>query len=125
MIDWRMRRVRWMFAGGLLALLVAVGAIWAQRSCRVVVHNAASFDRSRMVIIGPGWRWVVADLPADASRTEALDENAGAGRWELSLRPGGGPVAETWFEPGPGRRLIVRIRGDDGVEWEALPAWWE
>jgi len=32
--------------------------------------------------------------------------------------------ADTWFGPGPGRRLVVHVYTDDRVEFSLIEPWW-
>jgi hypothetical protein len=123
-IDLRLRRVRGLLGGALLGLVVLAGVAWSTLRCRLVVYSQGIVERSGVVVAGPDWRWVVPPLSADDSRECTIATGAAEGRWEVALR-GGKSGGETWFAPGPGRRLIVRILEDDAIELQVMKAWWE
>ena len=125
MIDLRMKRVQWALGGALLLLAGLLMAVFNHRRCEVVIYNEAAFERSGLVVTGGGESWMVEPLHAEGSRQHRVAVDTAGETWGVHLRAGAAPLGETWFEPGPGRRLIVRIWPDDSVEFQVLGAWWE
>ena len=125
MIDLRMKRLRWALGSVLLVVVGLLVAVINHRRCEVLIYNEAAFERSGVVVTGGPETWFVEPLHAEGSRQRRVDSDASGETWSVQLRRGADAVAETWFEPGPGRGLIVRIGSDDSVEFQVVDAWWE
>ena len=125
MIDLRMKRVQWAAGAVLLVVGSLLVAVMNNRRCDVVIYNEAAFERVGVVVSGGSETWFVEPLPAEGSRRWRVDADAAGRTWAVQLRRGAEAPTETWFEPGPGRRLIVRIWPHDSVELQVVDAWWE
>jgi len=124
-IDFSLQRTRWV-VGISLALVAAVMLLIASsRRCEIVVYNDSAVLRGGGVVYHDARRWEVGHLPPDGSRQRPGPASLAEGSWRILLGPAGDEGREIWFKPGPGRRLIVRIRWDDTVEYDVRPAWWE
>lgn len=125
MIDFSLQRTRWI--GGIVAALVlSLGLLaWNSRKCEIVVYNEAAVPRGGVVLLHEDWRWEVEQLPAEGSRHQTVPASLEEGTWRVLLGQAGDAEREVWFAPGPGRRLIVRIRWDGTVDHDVRPAWWE
>lgn len=77
------------------------------------------------MFITDDWRWEVELLPAEGSRRRTVPNDVAGGTWRVGLGQTGDPGRELWFEPGPGRRLMVHIRRDGTIRYDTRPAWWE
>ncbi|MCC5023376.1 MAG: hypothetical protein J6386_11560 [Candidatus Synoicihabitans palmerolidicus] len=125
MIDLRMRRVRWIL-GGVILSMVAVGVGgWNSRRCAIVIYNESTVDRAGVSVHGERTVWRVPRLDAERSRRRNVDIKVPASKWVVHLGRAGDVGTEAWFEPAPGRKMIVRIWPDDKVEIQVIEAWWE
>lgn len=125
MIDFRLRRTRWLVGGLAVLTLVAVVIVIQSRACTVVVYNESETPREGVAVSAPGFQWRVPPLAGRESRQRKVPAAVGGGSFAVQLGRAGEPGQEIWFEPGPGRRLVVRVWRDGLVEADAQAAWWE
>lgn len=124
-MDFRLRRVRWLAGAAVLLVVALTVGVFNSRRCLVVVYNQASFVRSGVQLSGSGEVWRVKSIEPEQSLSRGIPADTPEGVWHI--RQGGPDAEETevWFEPGPGRRLVVHIWPDGRVEVHPQDAWWE
>ena len=125
MIDLRMRRVRWLVGGGALLLAALAGFTLASRRCAVIVYNETTEPLAGVIVGGSGFDWQVPLMESGQSRVKGIDAGAPGGSWTARVGRAAEVSGETWFEPGPGRRLIIRVWSGELIELEMMKAWWE
>lgn len=125
MIDFRLRRTRWLTGGIALVVVVALVTLFQSRSCSIVVYNESETPREGVTVMAPGFVWRVPPLAGTESRSRRVDTDPASGRFVVHLGRANEPEHEIWFEPGPGRRLVIRIWRDGLIESDVQTPWWE
>jgi len=124
-IDWRMRRTRWLLGATAMLLVALFWLGMASRRCEVIVYNESAEVRAGIMISSGGFQWRVKTLEPGQSRSKGVPANLPGEAWIVHTGRISEGVPESWFEPGEGRRLVVRVWPDGSVEFDATPAWWE
>lgn len=91
----------------------------------MVVYNESAISREGVFVRAPGFNWPVPPLAGRESRRQGLSADLPPGSFEVHLGRAGESGVEVWFEPGPGRRLVIRVWHDGLVETDVRRAWWE
>ena len=125
MIDWRMRRTRWLLGGVSLFVVAVVTLGVTSRRCELVVYNESAEERAGIMIASGGFQWRVKALEPGQSRSTRVPVDLPGGAWIVHTGRAAEGSPESWFEPGPGRRLVVRVWPDGSVDFDAAQAWWE
>lgn len=125
MIDWQMRRTRWLLAGIGLLLLAGVMLGLASRRCEVVVYNESAEVRAGILVTSAGFQWRVKSMDPGQSRSTEVSAIQPGDAWVVHTGRVAEGVGESWFEPGPGRRLVIRVWPDGSIDFDAVTAWWE
>jgi hypothetical protein len=124
-IDFRLRRTRWLATAAVGMLVVVAAIAWNSRACAVIVYNESEDPREGVFVRAPGFAWSVPPLAGRESRRRGIPLEVPAGSFEVHLGRAGEPGVEVWFEPRAGRRLSIRVWRDGLVETDVQPAWWE
>lgn len=125
MIDFRLRRTRWLAGGIALVVVAALVTLGQSRSCSIVVYNESETPREGVTVMAPGFIWRVPPLAGRESRARRVDAAVPSGRFVVHLGRAAEPEREIWFEPGPGRRLVIRVWRDGLIESDVQAPWWE
>lgn len=120
-----MRRTRWLLAGIGLLLLAGVMLGLTSRRCKVVVYNESAEVRAGILVTNGGFQWRVKSMGPGQSRSTGVPASQPGDAWVVHAGRAAEGAVESWFEPGPGRRLVIRIWPDGSVDFDATPAWWE
>ncbi len=120
-----MRRIRWLLLGVGSVVLAGIILGLASRRCEVVVYNESAETRAGIMIAGGEFTWRVPALDPGQSRRQSVPTDLAGVAWVVHTGRAAEGSAESWFEPGPGRRLIVRVWPDGSVDFDPIAAWWE
>ena len=109
--------------GSLLLAGLVLGV--TSRRCEVVVYNESAEVRAGVLVTGGGFEWRVESMDPGESRSANVPTTHSGDAWVVNTGRAVEGESESWFEPAPGRRLVIRIWPAGSVDFDATPAWWE